>query len=892
MSLQRKIVLVLLILGAAFAVGSYTGLQSFVFPAFEDFERVSAKENLSRAKRAMNAELRAMDILSREYSEWDHTYDYVRGLRDEFAEENLYVSYWTNIDVDMMLYFDIDGKLLWGSLLDSSKTKELSFEEGLQQSIKPGHPLLQHRQDLDGVHGIVKTWSAPLLVSANPVLTSQGTGPPAGTVIVGRYLDPERIEALAKRASVDLLLYSRNDSGASEEIWNAVERGSDTEDSTYLEYRDDHLSGYELLDDIFGASSFLLEVRNPKTISEIGKNTIKAAMLFLLGATVVLLVASWLFMRRLIVAPIGNLTEHILRIRKTGDLYQQFELDRNDEIGTLASEFCQLTTELNNVQIELEMARDRALAMSKAKSEFLARMSHEIRTPMNGVLGMIELLNNTSLDNSQKRYAQTIHDSADSLLDIINDVLDFSKIEAGKLRLEKLTFDLHAFLNDMVKGLATLAHQKGLILECAVPEGPALAVRGDPFRLRQVLTNLIGNAVKFTERGSVLLRATTSADDAEHMNICFEVKDTGIGISPEKQKLIFDSFSQEDGSTTRRFGGTGLGLAISKQLVQMMGGDLCVESETGQGSVFLFTLRMRASRESEFSASARTLQRGIFKPKDRTTAIEALRGRVLLGEDNAVNQAVAEGMLSAMGVEVVVASNGEEVTEHYSAGSFDAILMDCQMPVLDGFEATERIRRIESENNQSGVPIIAVTANALVGDREKCIAAGMNDYLSKPFSGEQLYGVLSRYLTDREAKKPQDADLAPPQETLTSESGATGPALDPNVLDGLSRLQQSGPGDLVKRVIAAYLSSSTELMTKLFKAIESEDADGVRTSAHALKSSSANVGALVFSELCKMAEAAGRQEDLSRVLQIRPQIEYEYERVIAALESKSGAAAA
>jgi signal transduction histidine kinase/CheY-like chemotaxis protein/HPt (histidine-containing phosphotransfer) domain-containing protein len=892
MTLQKKVVLVFLLLGAVFAMGSRAGLKYVVSPSFENFERETAKQNMARAQQAITVELAALDIISREYSEWDHAYDYVRGLRDEFVAENLDISYWQNIDINMMLYFDLDGQMLWGTIVDQTMTEEVPLEDELIQPLTTDHPLLKPRQNHDRIHGLLQARSAPMLVSANPVLTSMAEGPVAGTLVIGKYIDAARVESLGDRAFVDLSIYDRNVPGDAERFSEVELSSLDSDGGVRWEYGDEDVVGLEVLQDVFGSPAFLLEVRSSRRITDIGQGTIQTASIFLLVVSIIFVVSAWMLMRHLIVTPIGRLTRHILKIRQTGDLSQKFESKRKDEIGLLAQEFSQLTDNLSTVQIQLEASRDKALAMSFAKSEFLARMSHEIRTPMNGVLGMIELLNGTPLAKTQKRYAQTIHESADTLLDIINDVLDFSKIEAGRLRLEEITFDLNAFLSDMTDSLTGLAHQKGLTLECITPNGEALAVHGDPFRLRQVLTNLIGNAIKFTDEGGVQLRVAARKESGDQVKFHFEVIDTGIGIAKKKQEIIFDSFSQEDGSTTRRYGGTGLGLTISRELVEMMGGELALESEPGKGSTFSFEVSMKASSETDFSESARSLQKNIFTPKSRPVMIGLLHGRVLVAEDNVVNQEVATGMLSAMGVEVVMAKNGVEVMEHFSPNSFDAVLMDCQMPVMDGFQAAREIRRIEAGSNHKPVHIIAVTANALAGDRDKCAAAGMNDYLSKPFTGEQLYNMLSKCLGSGDPASRRRSNIRLRKEAAKPGNVDAPIAIVQSVLDDLESLPQSGSRNLVRRVIGAYLGGSTEILTRIGAAIELDDAAVVRASAHSLKSSSANVGAMALADLCKLMEAAGQQNDLSRIRELWQALQDEHDKVVVELRSLMGVVAA
>ena len=892
MTLQKKVILTFLMLGVVFAIGSFAGLAAVVYPTFESFERESAEQNLLRAQEAINAELSNLRVFSFEYSEWDHTYDYVRGLRSDYVEENMDPSYWKSIGINMMLFFDMDGQMLWGAMIDPSFGNEVPLDDELLQPIVGDHPLLNRPIELEGVLGLLQARSTPLLVTSSPILTTTGEGPAAGTLIVGKFLDGVHLRSLANRASVDLAIYDRN-LPASAELFRVVEaRSNDGDNSIIWPYDDDHIVARNIQNDILGNPSFLIEVKTPRRITDIGRNTINTASILLLVISALFLLAAWILMRHLIVVPVSKLTQHMLKIRNTGDLNQPFGSDRQDEIGLLANEFDQLATALGNAQSELETARDDALALSKAKGEFLARMSHEIRTPMNGVLGMIELLNNTPLADTQRRYAQTIHESADTLLDVINDVLDFSKIESGKLRLESICFDLNSFLSDLVAGLAGLAYGKGLAIELTLPDGPGLAVYGDPFRLRQVLTNLVGNAIKFTDEGTVSLCVTAVDIDTTHKEIHFAVVDTGIGISSDKKKLIFESFAQEDGTTTRRFGGTGLGLAISKQLVGMMDGEIRVESEIGVGSSFSFRLCMEASNKSDFSDSAHTLQKGLFAAKIKPAEIGLLSGRVLLAEDNAVNQEVAVGMMAGMGVEVVVAKNGDEAINQFRSQKFDAVLMDCQMPGIDGFDATRAIRKFEAETGQAPIRIIAVTAGAMGGDRQECISAGMTDYLSKPFTGEQLYKILKKFLPSGDAIVELDQEQCPSLVGAASNSPYSESSLDQNVLDGLMGLPSSGSQNLVHRVVRAYIESSDELMTHLHGEIESANADGIRAGAHALKSSSANVGALNFSDLCRVMETAGKQEDLIQVEATWQQMQEEYSNVIKALKCRLKVAAA
>ena len=663
-----------------------------------------------------------------DWAQWDSTYAFATGASKTYTNDNLGLATLRRLRLSFLIITDQRGQVIYSRARTADGEQLTEAPADIVTMARSGGRLSGIANPRAPVSGLAAAGPDVYLVSSQPVLNSRGDALPLGRMIMGRSL-PAIVAPSVTRATglpIDVQAVSTNNA---EVIYESL--GRDT-----LRPHGGRLHAYTPLDDIWGQPVAQLHIELARPVQAMLREARHYLLISTLIVGLLICVAALLFIKSKVVAPLEKLARVVGDIGAAGFNGQRVpQVSGTREFETLAASINAMLQQLEQ-QHALRRDRDAAIESNRLKSEFLATMSHEIRTPMNGVLGMTELLQRTELNARQRHLSDTVLRSARSLLDILNDILDFSKIESGKEQLEATMFSPRELISTLTAPFVATAQGKGLVFTMNVHGNVPAYLIGDAVRLRQILNNLIGNAIKFTDTGSVNVECTRGHADADRTQLLFSVSDTGIGISRDVQERIFEPFAQAASNTSRRYGGTGLGLAIVRRLVTLMSGQITLESDTGRGSRFSFSIVLQNALDTSPCLTAPEMATG---PRFSMANAPA----VLLAEDNAVNREVLTEMLEHIGCRVTVVENGAEAVAAAAGHNFDAILMDCQMPVMDGQAAAAEIRALERVTLRRSV-IVALTADATPENEQRCLDSGMDAVVTKPVSQARLHDLILR----------------------------------------------------------------------------------------------------------------------------------------------------
>jgi signal transduction histidine kinase/DNA-binding response OmpR family regulator/HPt (histidine-containing phosphotransfer) domain-containing protein len=1024
MSLRLKTFVLLITIFGLYALVDNFIQRNIVLPTFDTLERDEAQNDIQRCVEALNREARFLGDSLYAWSVSNQSATFLKQHDPAAIDSKLGLAQFRDSNANLIAFANGANEIVWSRSLDLGTGAEVELPEFAVGRVLQGSPLLSFH-GRESVAGVMQTTAGPVIVASRPV-----TG--GGSVIMGRLIDDELLAALMRQSRVQFAI-ERVAGNLTPDARDAVDILARGDAPSYVHNNNrDTLSAYAVYNDIAGEPALLLSAELPRTISSRGTDAMHYAQVSLALLGVFVLLVMVLMVEKIVLSRVGALSTFCRSVQRLQNPGARIDVQGNDELSHLARDVNRMLAELEEKNNQLDKALAESQAATQAKSEFLAVMSHEIRTPMNGVLGMLGVLGNTQLSAEQYEHLHVAQESAENLLRLLNDILDFSKLEAGKLEIEEIDFNLPMLIEDNLRALAIKAKDKGLELICDVSPDIPESLVGDPGRVRQILSNLLNNAVKFTHQGYVAITAHIDSETEQDLTVRICVQDTGIGIPAERIDRLFKSFSQVDASTTRKYGGTGLGLAICSTLAEMMGGTVGVESELDRGSTFWFTIQLKregskpkpkplplselkghsvlivddstinrrvmnlqlskwgllvAEAESgrqglemlrkaaqagqpyevcildyimpglngqelgqailsdESIKDTRLIlvtsagQRGdatkfhamgyaayLSKPISQNQLVECVASvlsveetlapprpplitkyslaenqagclRILLAEDNRVNQKVALALLGRAGHKVDVVESGRGAVNALQSYEYDMVFMDIHMPELDGFQATQMIRRLGTR--ASILPIIAMTARAMEGDRQMCLDSGMDDYLPKPINPVDLYAVIDRQRAvlaerlalwneaDEQLRKTEqrksgltvveptriegDVDLSFGAEIgrFGTEPDAPGMNWDGSVLmasepmDVEESISHVGDRHFWLQLVDVFLTEMPQRLQSLRERIEAGDPREVESIAHSVKGSCAEMLAEPMRQAAQALELAGREGNLA-----------------------------
>jgi len=897
-SLRRKTLLVTALTLCSLILVLFGSLRLIMLRSFEELEMDEARGDLERVRQSIYFEIDQLRRTSIDWGGWDETYRFVQGENSAFIKENLGdAGTFDYLELSLLAIADEHRNLLFAKELDAPGSALVDTHPSFAESLRADSPLTTYTPaNNSNVHGLARLPArdgslATMIVASQAVLPSNRQGESKGILIMGRLLDSQRAAEISQRTQLHIQILDLGNS-LPERLTSVVARlAAGGGDAVIIESPNDSaLHGYRLLYDLWGKPALLVVLDAPRLIYQEGVRALWLLGIALVGIGLGFGVMTLWLLERLVLARLTRLSGEVTAIEPGGLGERRVTTSGDDELTDLAKAVNRMlglldgamrglvdqqakterllidalpekiAAELNeggrldDRDLALQDAVTRAQAAEKAKSDFLANISHEIRTPLNAILNLTGICLRDPLPERQRQRLEKVERSSSYLLALINEILDYSRIEAGQLELETLPFRTGELLTAL-EAHAAEAQERGLWFHGHLGAGVPPVVRGDPLRIQQVLRNLAANAVKFTERGGVEVWIRLIQNEGSRVWIEFSVRDSGIGIAADKLARIFDPFNQADSSTTRRYGGSGLGLAICHRLVRLMGGEIDVESDEGAGSLFRVRLPLQVASEEEIRESRR--DPSFYYPAHRLGRLGGFR--VLLVEDNVFNQAVAQELLEAAGMRVEAAADGKTAISLAEQGRYDLVLMDLQMPEMDGYETTRVIRALAG---WADIPILALTASNLPETLGRCREAGMNDLIGKPISPAAFYDALSRWLVNDKPDQPSEALLQEPESSLSATLA--------------EQLAQLASHPELRALFLQHHRGTAELIRQ---ALADGEPDKARHFAHNLKSAAGTIGEHHLQALSTTVEVALASGDTVSVLPLLEEMAAELNRI-------------